>query len=134
MILEKNFFIERMLPSAVSRGLNNVEMTEYRRPFIEPDHREPMLVWPRELPIDGQPADVAQIVEAYGRWMSENTLPKLFINATPGSMLVGPQREFCRTWPNQAEVTVSGVHFIQEDSPAEIGEAIASWWTALAHS
>ena len=118
MIIEKNIFVDRVLPSAVLRGLTEEEMTEYRRPFLDPQHRRPTLTWPREIPIEGEPTDVVAIVEDYGQW---------FINADPGSILTGPQREFVRTWPNQTEVTVSGSHFIQEDSPNEIGQAIADW-------
>jgi len=127
MILEKNFFIERMLPSAVARGLSEDEMAVYRKPFLTPDSRQPTLVWPRELPLDGAPQDVCAIVQSYGEWLSQSQIPKLFINAEPGSMLVGAHRAFCRSWPAQEEVSVKGVHFIQEDSPHEIGEAIASW-------
>jgi len=105
-------------------------MTEYRRPFLDPQHRRPTLTWPREIPIEGEPADVVAIVEDYGRWLSTSDVPKLFINADPGSILTGPQREFVRSWPNQTEVTVSGSHFVQEDSPHEIGDAIADWLPA----
>ena len=101
-------------------------MGVYRGPWLTPgESRRPMLTWPREIPIDGEPADVAAIVESYGRWLATTTTPKLFVNADPGSILVGAQREFCRTWPNQREITVSGSHFVQEDSPGEIGQAIA---------
>jgi len=105
-------------------------MTEYRRPFLDPQHRRPTLTWPREIPIEGEPADVVAIVEDYGRWLTTSDVPKLFINADPGSILTGPQREFVRSWPNQTEVTVSGSHFVQEDSPHEIGQAIADWLPA----
>ena len=127
MVIEKNIFVERVLPSAVLRDLTEEEMTEYRRPFLDPQHRRPTLTWPREIPIEGEPADVVAIVEDYGQWFSSSDLPKLFINADPGSILTGPQREFVRSWPNQTEVTVSGTHFVQEDSPHEIGRAIADW-------
>jgi haloalkane dehalogenase len=127
MVIEKNIFVERVLPSAVLRDLTEEEMTEYRRPFLDPQHRRPTLTWPREIPIEGEPADVVAIVEDYGQWLSSSDLPKLFINADPGSILTGPQREFVRSWPNQTEVTVSGTHFVQEDSPHEIGRAIADW-------
>lgn len=90
-----------------------------------------MLIWPRELPIEGEPADVVAIVKEYGKWLSNSTLPKLFIAAEPGAILVGRAREFCRTWPNQQEVTVSGIHFIQEDSPAEIGTALQDFIARL---
>ncbi len=101
-------------------------MTVYRAPYLEPgESRRPTLTWPRQIPIEGEPSDVVAIVEDYGRWLAGSGVPKLFINAEPGSILVGRQREFCRTWPNQDEVTVRGSHFVQEDSPDEIGEAVA---------
>ncbi len=132
IILEKNVFVERILPSSILRELTDEEMTEYRRPFLEPgESRRPTLTWPRQIPIEGEPEDVAAIVESYGEWLASSTVPKLFINAEPGSILTGSQREFCRTWPNQTEVTVSGLHFIQEDSPHEIGLAIRGWRDAL---
>jgi len=103
-------------------------MDTYRRPFLNPgEDRRPTLSWPRQIPIEGEPEDVVEIVKTYGKWLSESNLPKLFINADPGSILIGRARDFCRTWPNQEEVTVKGLHFIQEDSPDEIGEAIAAF-------
>ena len=132
MVLEKNIFVERVLPGSVLRGLTEAEMEVYRRPYLEPgESRRPTLTWPRDIPIDGKPADVVQIVTEYAEWLAGSDVPKLFINADPGAILTGPQREFCRTWPNQREVTVKGVHFVQEDSPAEIGQAIASWYGTL---
>ena len=126
IILEKNVFIERILPASIVRTLTDEEMNEYRRPYLNPgEDRRPMLTWPREIPINGEPADVHQIVSRYSRWLSTSLVSKLFINADPGIILTGPQREFCKTWPTQEEVTVRGLHFIQEDSPHEIGEAIA---------
>jgi haloalkane dehalogenase len=125
MILDENFFIEVLLPKLVIRPLGEMEMDAYRRPFLNPSSRLPTLVWPRELPIGGEPADVVAIVESYGKWLLESPLPKFFINAEPGSMLIGGSRDFCRRFPNQQEITVSGLHFIQEDSPHEIGEALA---------
>ena len=128
MILAKNLFIERVLPGSVLRELSDAEMEVYRRPFLEPgEARRPTLTWPRQIPIDGEPEDVTAVVAAYSRWLAESDTPKLFVNAEPGAILTGPQREFCRTFPNQTEVTVRGSHFIQEDSPAEIAAAIASW-------
>ena len=128
MVLENNFFIERILPSAVLRDLTEEEMNVYRRPYIEPgESRRPTLTWPRELPINGEPEDVVSIVDDYSRWLAQSDVPKLFVNAEPGAILTGSQREFCRTWPNQEEVTVRGVHFVQEDSPHEIGEAVATF-------
>ena len=133
MVLQKNVFVERILPASVLRGLTDAEMTVYRRPFLEPgESRRPTLTWPRQIPIDGEPADVVAIVDAYARWLAEAAdLPKLFVNADPGVILTGPPREFCRTWPNQEEITVRGSHFIQEDSPHEIGEALAAFIARL---
>jgi haloalkane dehalogenase len=126
IVLDKNVFVERILPGAVLRGLGEDEMRVYRAPWSTPgEGRRPTLTWPREIPIEGEPPDVAAIVEHYGRWLATTTTPKLFVNAEPGSILVGAQREFCRTFPNQREVTVRGSHFVQEDSPDEIGEALA---------
>ena len=133
MILEKNLFVERVLPGSILRRLTDGEMDEYRRPFAEPgEGRRPTLTWPRQIPIDGTPDDVTAIVRDYADWLSTSPVPKLFINAEPGAILVGAQREFCRIWPNQTEVTVAGSHFIQEDSPDEIAQAIASWLDAQA--
>jgi haloalkane dehalogenase len=132
MILERNLFVERVLPASIIRRLTDAEMDEYRKPYFEGgEARRPMLTWPREIPIDGAPADVHRIVDSYSKWLASSDVPKLFINADPGSILVGAQREFCRTWPNQTEVTVKGIHFIQEDSPNEIGRAIAEWYGQL---
>ena len=128
LVLEKNVFIERILPGSIIRKLDDAEMDAYRKPFVTPgEDRRPTLAWPRELPIDGEPADVVAIVQQYADWMASNPVPKLFINAEPGAILVGAPREFCRTWPNQSEVTVKGIHFIQEDSPDEIGQALSAW-------
>lgn len=129
IVLEKNVFVERILPGSILRELKPEEMDEYRRPFAKGgEHRRPTLTWPRQIPIDGEPEDVARIVEDYGQWLaSDADLPKLFINADPGSILVGRQREFCRSWPNQDEITVRGSHFVQEDSPDEIGMAVAAF-------
>jgi haloalkane dehalogenase len=132
MVLNNNVFIERILPGSILRKLSEAEMTAYRRPYLEPgESRRPMLTWPRQIPIDGEPADVTAIVKAYGEWLGESPLPKLFINADPGAILIGAQREFCRRWRNQREVTVKGSHFIQEDSPHEIGGALAEWFRSL---
>jgi len=126
LILTKNVFVERILPGSVLRGLTAEEMDRYREPFRQPgESRRPTLTWPREIPLDGEPADVAALVDGYAGWLAESPLPKLFVNASPGAILVGAQREFCRAWPNQQEVTVKGNHFLQEDSPAEIAQAIA---------
>jgi haloalkane dehalogenase len=132
IVLTKNVFVERILPSSVLRDLTGEEMEFYRRPYLEPgESRRPTLTWPRQIPIDGEPPDVNEIVASYAAWLGESPVPKLFVNADPGAILIGPQREFCRTWPNQTEVTVAGSHFIQEDSPREIGEAIAAWYPTL---
>ena len=127
MVIEKNLFVEAVLPGSILRTLSDEEMSEYRRPFTEPKHRRPTLTWPRQIPIEGEPADVVKIVDYYAEWLSGSELPKLFINADPGAILIGEQREFVRSWPNLTEVTVPGNHFLQEDSPHEIGSAIAEW-------
>ena len=128
MVLVKNTFVERVLPGSVMRKMSDEEMAEYRRPFANPgEDRRPTLTWPRQIPIEGQPADVVAVVEDYSAWLAASKMPKLFINADPGSILVGRQREVCRTWPNQTEVTVKGLHFIQEDSPDEIGRAVTDF-------
>ncbi len=132
LILEKNLFVEGVLPNAIMRKLSEAEMDAYRRPFLEPgESRRPMLSWPRQIPIEGEPKDVVEIVESYGKFLAESQISKLFVNAEPGSILTGAPREFCRTWPNQSEVTVKGLHFIQEDSPEEIGRAVAAWMDDL---
>ena len=128
MILQKNIFVERVLPGSVLRKMSDEEMAEYRRPFANPgEDRRPTLTWPRQIPIEGEPADVAEVVADYSAWLATSDVPKLFINADPGSILVGRQRELCRAWPNQTEVTVKGLHFVQEDSPDEIGQALAAF-------
>lgn len=128
MVLEKNVFVERILPASILRTLSDEEMDAYRKPFREPgEGRRPTLTWPRQIPIDGEPADMVERADAYAQFMATTEIPKLFINAKPGSILVGAQRDFCRGWPNQREVTVAGSHFIQEDSPIEIGDAVAAF-------
>ena len=133
LVLERNFFVERILPASILRQLGEEEMAVYRRPFLNPGEcRRPTLTWPREIPIGGEPADVYEIVSNYARWLAHNEhLPKLFVNADPGIILTGKQRDFCRTWPNQTEVTVPGLHFVQEDSPHEIGTAVAEFVMGL---
>jgi haloalkane dehalogenase len=127
-VLERNAFIERVLPGGIKRQLTDTEMTEYRRPFLQPgEDRRPTLSWPRDLPIDGEPQTVASVVQAYSAFLAGSQVPKLFINADPGALLTGRLRDLCRTWPNQSEITVSGLHFVQEDSPHEIGEAVAGF-------
>ncbi len=132
LVLQNNVFVERVLPGSVLRGLTEEEMAVYRKPFTEPgESRRPTLTWPRQIPIEGEPADVVEIVEQYGQWLSTSAIPKLFVNADPGAILAGPQREYCRAWPNQKEITVKGSHFIQEDAPQEIGQAIVDFLQAL---
>ena len=131
MIIERNLFVEAVLPGSIIRNLSQPEIDEYRKPFVEPQHRRPTLTWPRQIPIDGKPVDVVEIVQSYADWLSESPVPKLFINAEPGAILTGPQRDFARSWPNLTEVTVKGSHFIQEDSPDEIGQAINDWMKGL---
>ena len=133
MILRDNFFVEQFLPKAVLRTLSDEEMAQYRRPFAEPgEGRRPTLTWPREIPIEGEPADVAAIVATYANWLATSDVPKLFVKAEPGLLLaVGANLDFARRWPAQTEVTVAGIHFLQEDSPDEIGRAIADWMGAL---
>ena len=129
LVLEKNYFVEKVLPGSIIRTLNSDEMNEYRRPFLSPgEDRRPTLSWPREIPIEGQPGNVCEIVNLYAEWMETNNIPKLFINAEPGAITTGRIRDFCRSWRNQTEVTVKGRHFIQEDSPDEIGKAISTWY------
>ena len=132
MVLEKNVFVERVLPGSVLRGLTEDEMAVYRRPFEnEGEDRRPTLTWPRQIPLAGEPEDVCAIALSYAEWLTQSAVPKLFVNAEPGAILTGAQREFCRSFPNQTEVTVAGQHFIQEDSPAEIAAAINTWLDTL---
>ena len=127
LILNRNLFIEAVLPSSIMRPLTDEEMATYRAPFADAPDRQVMLNWPREIPIAGEPPHMVALVQSYADWLAQSTIPKLFINADPGSILVGGQRDFCRTWPNQTEVTVKGLHFVQEDSGADIGRAVALW-------
>ncbi len=127
LILNRNLFIEAVLPSSIMRPLTDEEMATYRAPFADAPDRQVMLNWPREIPIAGEPPHMVALVQSYADWLAQSTIPKLFINADPGSILVGAQRDFCRTWPNQTEVTVKGLHFVQEDSGADIGRAVAFW-------
>ena len=127
LIFEQNFFVETILPQAVIRRLSDEEMAAYRAPFVEPSARLPTLVWPRQIPVEGEPADVTAIVENYGAWLSKSAIPKLLILGDPGAIITGRTREYCRTWPNQREITVKGRHFLQEDSPHQIGRALAEF-------
>jgi haloalkane dehalogenase len=133
MVLRDNFFIEKILPGAILRPLSAEEMAEYRRPFAEPgEGRRPTLTWPRQIPIEGEPADVVAIVNAYADWLAKSSVPKLFLRAEPGGILAhGPVLDLARSFPAQTEVTIAGRHFVQEDSPDEIGRAIANWMATL---
>jgi haloalkane dehalogenase len=131
LVLKKNAFVEGILPESVLRPLTEAEMEAYRRPYPTPESRRPTLSWPREMPIDGEPADVVETVDAYSKWLAQSRVPKLFVNAEPGVILTGSQRDFCRGFKNQEEVTVRGSHFLQEDSPHEIGEAVARFLRGL---
>jgi haloalkane dehalogenase len=132
MVLEDNIFVETALPRMIQRTLSDEEMDEYRRPFAEPgESRRPTLTFPRQIPVDGEPAEVVAAVEAYSQWLSTGSVPKLFINGDPGASLSGRLRDVARTFPNQTEVTVRGLHFLPEDSPNEIGSAVATWLRAL---
>ncbi|HET8889366.1 MAG TPA: haloalkane dehalogenase [Candidatus Angelobacter sp.] len=133
MILDENFFVETILRRSVMRKLSDQEMAVYRAPFLEREARLPTLIWPRQIPIEGEPADVTAIVETYGRAMSRSALPKLLIVGDPGAIIRGRTLEFCRTWPNQTEVTVKGSHFLQEDSPDEIGKALQGFVKSVSH-
>lgn len=128
MILIENLFLKKMFPKMVVRSLTDDEMAAYQQPFIEPgEGRRPMLSWPRQIVLDGEPEDVAEVIYSYADWMSTSDVPKLFVNADPGMILVEERRKFCRSWKNQSEITVVGKHILQEDSPYEIGAAIAKW-------
>lgn len=131
LVLKRNLFIEAVLPNSILRKLTEEELAVYRAPFAREEDRQPMLNWPRQIPIAGEPARVVSLVQQYADWLSTSNVPKLFVNAEPGSILVGAQRDFCRGWPNQKEVTVPGLHFIQEDSGAAIGNAVAAWISQL---
>lgn len=128
LVLEQNAFVELALPAGVLRQLGDEEMAEYRRPFADVgEGRRPTLTWPRQLPVDGEPAEVVEIVQRCGEWMARVGIPKLFVNGDPGWILTGRARDFCRTWRAQAEVTVPGTHYLQEDSPDLVGAAISDW-------
>jgi len=127
MVIKKNIFVEKVLPGSVLRELTEEEMNVYRRPYIKEQDRRPTLDWPNQIPIDETPQNVTEIVKNYSEFLSKSDVPKLFINAEPGAILVGAQRAFCRSWPNQTEITVPGSHFIQEDSSDLIGRGILDW-------
>ena len=130
MILDRNMFIERVLPGSILRKLTDAEMAEYRKPFLKREDRWPPLTWPRQIPIAGEPADVTRIVAEYSEWMANNDIPKLFVEALPGAILTGAVSEFCRGWKNQWETGVAGSHFVQEDSGPAIGRDLAAWMKA----
>ncbi|GAA1521465.1 hypothetical protein [Kribbella lupini] len=135
MVLTDNVFIEQVLQAGTLRQLDDADLAAYRRPYLDPgESRRPMLTWAREIPIDGEPADVHDVVTANAQWMRTCDVPKLFVNGAPGALLTGPLRELCRTWPAQVEVTVNGSHFLPEDSPAEIESALAQWISRLPQS
>ena len=132
LVLEKNFFVERILLADSSTGYTEEEKSEYIRPFINPgEDRRPTLTWPRQIPLDGEPSEVVEEVRLNADFHKESDIPKLFINADPGSILIGDQREFARSWKNQTEITVKGNHFIQEDSSEEIGAALRNFVKSL---
>jgi haloalkane dehalogenase len=132
LVLEKNLIVGNVLPGAILRGLSEDVMAAYRAPFANAgEDRRPILTWLRQIPIEGETPEVVRVATDCGQWLAQSRIPKLFINAEPGAVLTGRHREFCRTWPNQTEVTVEGIHFIQEDSPEQIGEALASFVRSL---
>jgi haloalkane dehalogenase len=131
LVLQQNIFIEQSIVKGTMRSYADAEIAEYRRPFLQPgEGRRPMLTWPRQLPIGGEPSDVVDIVDAYAEWLSTSAIPKLYIRAEPGTHSQ-KMIEQVRTWPNQQEVTVQGIHYPQEDSPEEIGVSIAAWLHGL---
>lgn len=132
IVLNKNVFVERILPASVLNPISEEDMQVYRAPYTEPgESRRPTLTWPRQLPIEGEPADVHEIVAEYASWLQETEIPKLLVVGDPGMLISGPVLEFCRSFKNQTEVTVSGLHFLQEDSGPEIGRAVAEWLRGL---
>jgi haloalkane dehalogenase len=132
MVLCDNMFVEQILPGAVLRPLTDAEMANYRKPYLNPgEDRRPTLTWPRQIPLDGEPAELVKVVTECGNWLAQSQSPKLWIHGDPGALECARVRDFCRTWPNQTEITVKGVHFIQEDSPKEIGDAVAKFVRCL---
>ena len=132
IVLEKNVFVERVLPASIMRKLNKEEMDAYIEPFKDPgEGRRPTLTWPRQIPLDGEPEEVVSIVQNYSQVLSQSNIPKLLIRAKPGMLMNGDPLTHARNWPNHTEVEVKGLHFIQEDSPSEITSAIRSWITSL---
>lgn len=132
IVLTKNVFVERILPGSVLEPISEEDMAVYRKPYLQPgESRRPTLTWPREIPIDGEPADMVRVVQANEAWLSGAGVPKLFIDVQPGSIVGDRVRELVRSWPNLTEVTVRGSHFVQEDSGPEIGSAVANWLQSL---
>ncbi len=132
LVLERNLFVERVLPGSIIRELDEEEMDEYRRPFANAgEDRRPTLTWPRQIPLEGEPTDVTEIVANYASWLETSPIPKLFVNAEPGAILIGPQRDYCRGFANQTEMTVPGLHFIQEDSAGGIADALRDWMSGI---
>jgi haloalkane dehalogenase len=132
LVLQGNFFVEKILPAMVVGEVTEEIHNEYRRPYRNPgEDRRPTLTWPREIPIEGEPADVLEIIERNNDWVSKSPVPKLFINTEPGAVLVGEHRDLIRSWPNVSEVTVTGLHYCHEDSPDEMGRAIAEWYKKI---
>lgn len=132
LVLAENVFVEVVLQAGTLRALDPATLAAYRRPFTAPgESRRPMLTWAREIPLDGEPADVHAVAAANAAWMASSAVPKLFVNGEPGALLTGPSREECRHWPNQIEVTVPGLHFLPEDSSGLIAEALSEWLGTL---
>ena len=132
VVLQKNIFVENVLPAAILRDLNDEEMAAYRAPFLNPgEDRRPTLTWPRQIPLADEPLEVCEIVDAYGAFMKDSDIPKLFIKAEPGMIMNGAPGDFAATWKNQTEAKVKGLHFMQEDSPDEIATAIRSWLESI---
>jgi haloalkane dehalogenase len=137
MVLKNNFFIEQLLFTpgmGVMRKLSEEEKGYYRKPFLNPgEDRRPTLSWPRQISIDGEPKDVTEIVKNYSEWLAKSSIPKLYVHGVPGAINAegSPAYEFCRKWPNQKEIEVPGLHFIQEDSGPEIGKAVAEFVRSL---
>jgi haloalkane dehalogenase len=133
MIIEQNMFVEQVLPGAVLRKLTDEEMTRYREPYLDPASRKPVWRWPNEIPIEGAPSDVVEIVQGYSEWLGKSDVPKLLLYAQPGALIRGPMLEWCRNnMRNLKTVEIGpGAHFVQEDRPHEIGEAIAEWYRGL---
>ncbi len=133
LIVNQNVFVEQILPGAIVRDLTEAEMNHYRAPFLDPAHRKPVWRWPNELPIEGEPADVTEAVIAYNQWLQTTEIPKLLFAATPGAALPAPLVEWCRGHLKNLQTVElgQGLHFLQEDHPHRIGEALAAWFEAL---